>query len=77
MKEGSRYWLEMVKRRCVLCQAEQGTLHHQLEECVATPREPIRVEDVVSGKTNVKEEEWLRDGEKGKKRKTTGVWSGA
>ena len=62
------HWLEMEKRRCVLCQAEVGTLYHLLEECVATPREPIQVEEVVSGKINMKVEERLRDVEKRKKK---------
>ena len=73
LEEGNRYWLVKEKRRCVLCQAEVGTLHHLLQECVATPREPIRIEEVVSGKINLKVEEWLRDVEKRKKRKTKGV----
>ena len=63
----------MEKRRCVLCRAEEGTLHHMIEESVATSRESIRVEELVSGKINVKMEERLRDLEKKKKRKTPGV----
>ena len=44
--------------------------------CSDTQGEFIRVQEVVSGKINVKMEEWLRDVEKRKKRKTTRVYSG-
>ena len=59
----------MEKRRCVLCQAEEGTLNHLKGEYVTTLRESIRVEDLVSGKINVKMEEWLKNLERKKKEK--------
>ena len=43
----------MEKRRCVLCQAEEGTLNHLIGECVATSRESIRVEEIVTGKNKL------------------------
>ena len=61
--------------RSVLCEAEEGTLSHVMEKCAVTPRESIRVEEVVLGKINVKVEEWLRDLEKKKKGKPSGVKS--
>ena len=72
LEEGNKHWLEMEKRRCVLCQTEEGTLNLLLDEYVATLRESIRVEEVVSGKINVKVEEWLRDLKKKKKKKHLG-----
>ena len=32
LEEGNKYWLEMEKGRCVLCQAEEGTLNQLIEE---------------------------------------------
>ena len=60
LQEGNKYWLEMEKRIRVLCRVEEGTLNHPVKECVATPRESIRVEDFVPGKINLKVEEWKR-----------------
>ena len=60
----------MEKRRCVLCQTDEGTLNHLTEECVATL---MQVEEVVSGKINAKMGERLRDSEKEKQRKTSRV----
>ena len=57
--ERDKYCLEMEKRKCVLCQAEGGILNRLVEGCVATHRKFIQVEKVVSGKINVKAEEWL------------------
>ena len=59
LEEGNKYWLEMDKRSCDLYRADEGTINHLMEICIAIPRESIRVEEVVSGKINVKVDEWL------------------
>ena len=37
LEEGDKYWLETEKGRCALCQVEETTLNHLIEQCVATP----------------------------------------
>ena len=67
---GGKYILagDREKKMCTMS-ARGGNIAHLLEECVATSREPIWVEEVASGKINMEVEEWLKDEERGWKEK--------
>lgn len=64
LEENNKYWLEEEKRKCILCQASEGTLKHLLQDCAAVERSDLGEETVVAGKDEEKVFNWIRNIEK-------------